>query len=61
MMDNCEVRKLKKLLRWAIEHIENGSTSTPPAHECEYFTNPSLGKCEFHDNYWESKNILEDI
>ncbi len=61
-----EVEELKKLLRWAVNEIDDMQENFPgreetPYHECQYTTRPDLGKCEFHDNYWRSREILGTI
>ncbi len=61
---NVEIEELKQLLRWALQEIEdNGDAALEadnetPVHLCEFVTAPDKGKCEYHDNYWRSREIL---
>lgn len=53
------------LLKKAIRHIEDFTQSVDesgtPFHDCEFINRPDKGYCDFHNWYWEAKDLLGEI
>jgi hypothetical protein len=57
-MDEIEITYA---LEWALKNLDS-SHSLPnetPDHECDYFKNPDKGYCDFCENYWSARKVLD--
>lgn len=50
-----------KSLRWALEYIGDGHLPDEgtPDHVCGYEISPDNGHCDFCENYWNAREIIE--
>jgi hypothetical protein len=56
-----ENARLRAALGWALDYIAwdvGVDDYDTPKHSCEFFSNPEKGACDFHEHYWEAKDVL---
>ncbi len=52
------VAELEGALVWSLDYIADGLEA--PRHDCEYYTNPLKGACDFCEQYWSSRTLVSE-
>ena len=50
--------RLAASLRWAVEYMEDGIPGVAPHHECQFYSDPEKGACDFHDAWAEAMSLV---